>query len=236
MPFNVNGQILTNTQVRLYNNKNIVKNGLTLYVDAGLTSSYPGTGTTWTDLTNSGYNGTLINGPSYSTSGGGSIAFDGADDYADTNRTASQIGMYDASYTAFSICYPTNFSGDKNMIGTDQTLFRQGLHLTFRSGQIYMGHYSSDYAAGYGVLNTWNFITFRFDVSTGAASIFKEAVLQGTGTISSFIGTTNILIAREFGGGYNFQGNIAVTMIYNRALSDSEILQNYQAQRQRFGV
>jgi hypothetical protein len=49
MPFNINGQILTNTQIKLYNNKNIVRNGLIYYVDAGISESYPGSGTTWND-------------------------------------------------------------------------------------------------------------------------------------------------------------------------------------------
>ena len=164
--------------------------------------------------------------------------FDGVSNYIDTGKTASQLGMYGASYTAECVCYPTSFSGDKNMFGTDQTAYRQGLHLTFRSGAIYMGHYSSDYSAGSGTLNAWNHIVFRYDASTGAASIFKNGVLQGTGNIASFIGTTNILIGREFGGGstLNFAGQINVSKIYNRVLSDGEILQNYGHYKTRFNL
>jgi hypothetical protein len=162
-------------------------------------------------------------------------AFDGSDDYIDTGKTAAQLGMYDSSYTAECVCYPTSFSNDRTMFGTDQTAFRQGLHLVFRSGQIYMGHYSSDYGAGSGTLNAWNHITYRFNASTGAASIFKNGVLQGTGTISSFIGTTNILLGR-WAGSYYFSGNIAVQKIYNRPLSDGEILTNFNHYKTRFNL
>jgi hypothetical protein len=161
--------------------------------------------------------------------------FDGTDDYLNTGKTASQLGMYDTSYTAECVCYPTSFSSDRTMFGTDQTAVRQGLHLVFRSGQIYMGHFASDYGAGNGTLNAWNHITYRFNASTGAASIFKNGVLQGTGTISSFIGTTNILIGR-WAGTYNFAGSINVAKIYNRALSDQDILSNFNHYKTRFNI
>ena len=62
--------------------------GLILYLDAGITLSYPGNGTTWTDVNGLGpkNNGTLINGPTYNSANGGSIVFDGVDDYVELNR------------------------------------------------------------------------------------------------------------------------------------------------------
>jgi hypothetical protein len=60
----------------------IITSGLLLNLDAGNTASYPGTGTTWTDLSGNGYNGTLTNGPTYSSSNGGTIVFDGTNDVA----------------------------------------------------------------------------------------------------------------------------------------------------------
>jgi hypothetical protein len=59
----------------------IIRTGLKLFLDAGNTSSYGGSGTTWTDISGNGYNGTLINGPTYSSGNGGSIVFDGTNDY-----------------------------------------------------------------------------------------------------------------------------------------------------------
>lgn len=163
------------------------------------------------------------------------MIFDGTNDYLDTGKTAAQLGMYDASYTAECFCYPTVLSSDRNMFGTDQTAYRQGLHLTFRSGAIYMGHYSSDFSAGTVTINNWYHIVFRYDASTSMASTFKNGVLQGSGGIASFIGTTNILISREFGA-YHFTGYIPIAKIYNRALTDLEVAQNFQANRFRFGI
>jgi hypothetical protein len=60
-----------------------VTNGLVLCLDAADKNSYSGTGTTWTDLTGNGNNGTLTNGPTFNSANGGSISFDGTNDYID---------------------------------------------------------------------------------------------------------------------------------------------------------
>ena len=163
------------------------------------------------------------------------VIYDGTNDYIDLNRTATQLGIYDASYTAECFCYPTVLSSDRTMFGTDQTAFRQGLHLTFRGNVIYMGHYSSDYSAGTVTINNWYHIVFRYNAATSMASIFKNGVLQGSGTIASFIGTTTLFTGREFGTG-NFAGYIPIAKIYNRPLTDLEVAQNFQANRYRFGI
>ena len=163
------------------------------------------------------------------------VIYDGTNDYIDLNRTATQLGIYDASYTAECFCYPTVLSSDRTMFGTDQTAFRQGLHLTFRGNVIYMGHYSSDFSAGTVTINNWYHIVFRYNAATSMASIFKNGVLQGSGAIASFIGTTTIFTGREFGAG-NFAGYIPIAKIYNRPLTDLEVAQNFQAIQYRFGI
>ena len=65
----------------------VVEDGLVLALDAGNTKSYPGSGTTWTDLSGNGNNGTLTNGPTYSSSNGGSIVFDGVNDFVDISNS-----------------------------------------------------------------------------------------------------------------------------------------------------
>ena len=59
----------------------IVTNGLVLYLDAANKKSYPGSGTTWTDLSGNNNTGTLTNGPTFDSNNGGSIVFDGTNDY-----------------------------------------------------------------------------------------------------------------------------------------------------------
>jgi hypothetical protein len=216
-------------------NTSIVTDGLVLCLDAANAKSYPGTGTTWTDLSTSNNNGTLMNLPTYSSSNNGSLVFNGSNQYIDTGKTATQLGIYDANYTFDAWVYPTNLAGDKPMFGTATTASRQGLHLVFRNGTIYQGHYGADFGAGSATLNSWNHISYTYVQSTGAASIYKNGILQGTGTIASFIGTSNILLA-SWGGFAYFLGNGSSYKIYNRALSASEISQNFNALRGRYAL
>jgi hypothetical protein len=218
-----------------FNYEGIVTNGLMLNYDAGFDPSYPTIGSTWYDLSGNSNNGTLINNPAFNSANSGSIVWDGVDDYVNTGKTATQLGFYDANYTMEAWVYPTDLSNDRTMFGTDQGGFRTGLHLIFRGGNIYQGHYASDFNAGTVTVNNWYQIVYTFNASNGACQIFKNSVSQGTGTISSFIGTTNVLIAR-WGIGTNFIGNGGIYRIYNRVLSSSEISQNYNAQKGRFGL
>jgi hypothetical protein len=216
--------------------QNIVTNGLQLSYDFANKNSYPGTGTTIYDLSGNSNNGTLLNNPQFSpNANGGVISWDGTDDYIDTGKTATQLGFYGANYTMEAWVYPTSLTSDRTMFGTNQSALRQGLHLVFRNGQIYQGHYASDFTAGTVTTNNWYQIVYTYNASTGACEIFKNSVSQGTGTISSFIGTTNILIA-SWGGSYYFEGPGGIYRIYNRVLSSTEILQNYNAQKTRFGL
>jgi hypothetical protein len=178
---------------------------------------------------------TLNNSPGWSSSNSGIISWDGTDDFLNTNRTATQFGFYNANYTMEAWVYPTNLSGDRTMFGTDQTEFRKGLHLVFRNGVIYQGHYSADFSAGSVSINNWYQILYTYNASTGACQIYKNAVLQGEGTISSFIGDTDILIARWAGGQY-FIGNGGNYKIYDRVLSSGEVLQNFNGLRTKYGL
>lgn len=72
----------------------IVTNGLVLHLDAGDTASYPVTGTTWTDLSGNGNNGTLVNGVGYNSANGGSLVFDGVNDRVSTTFKPSGARSY----------------------------------------------------------------------------------------------------------------------------------------------
>ena len=71
--------------------ESIITNGLVLNLDAGFTPSYPTSGTTWYDISTGGNNGALTNGPTFNSGGGGSIVFDGVDDYVDIPSTSLNI-------------------------------------------------------------------------------------------------------------------------------------------------
>jgi hypothetical protein len=216
-------------------NSSIVTTGLVLCLDAGNPRSYPGSGTTWFDISGNSFNSTLTNGPTYTSGVSGYFTFDGVNDYVDSGKTASQFGVFDADYTFDAWVYPTNLSGDKTMFGTDETELRKGLHLIFRDGAIYQGHFASDFTAGTATLNAWNNISYTYVKSSGLASIYKNGILQGTGTIASFIGTTNILLGRWAVGAY-FAGPGSVYKIYNTVLTAAQVAQNFNALRGRYGV
>jgi hypothetical protein len=217
------------------NYEGIVTDNLVLNLDAGFRPSYPTTSSIWYDISGNAFNGTLTNGPTFDSANSGLIVWDGTNDYADTGKTATQLGFYNANYTMEAWVYPTNLSGDRTMFGTDQAAGRQGLSLLFRNGTIHQGHYNSDFQAGTVTVNNWYQIVYTYNASTGACQIFKNSVSQGTGNISSFIGTTNVLIARFQSISY-FQGNGSIYRIYNRVLSSAEVAQNYNAQKARFGL
>jgi hypothetical protein len=176
-----------------------------------------------------------INLSTMSFNSAANLVFDGTDDYISTGRLPADLGMYDSSYTAEAVVYPTSLSSDRAIFGTDQTAYRQGLHLTLRGGQIYLGHYSADMSGGFADINAWNHIVYRYDISTNTGSTFKNGVLQNSANIPSFIGTTPVHVGREFGN-YNFGGEIPIAKIYNRALSQAEITQNFKKYQTRFGI
>ena len=76
----------------MFTGPNIIKDGLVLTLDASSQRSYPGSGTTWYDLSGNGNNGTLTNGPTFDSGNGGSIVFDGTNDYVNGPTTNSVIG------------------------------------------------------------------------------------------------------------------------------------------------
>lgn len=217
-----------------YYSPKIVTDGLRLYYDAGNRKSYPGSGATWYDLSGNGYNGTLLNNPTYSDNNGGYIYFDGYDDNVDTGKTASQLGIYDTSYTTWAACYFRSVTNDNMIYGTNQPNARQGMHLGVRNGNWYFGHYASDASGGTASTNTWYVITWVFDGST--ARIYVNGVLTVSGNISSFIGTTNILMSGSWGYPTSSNTNIAIGAIYNRAFNQTEVFQNFDAVRTRFGL
>jgi len=216
----------------------IVDNGLTFSIDAIDTTSYPRLGTTVynaVDLTTTGTFGSTVswNLNNYFVYGGGG--------FISLNKNATGLGMYDASYTAEAWVYPSqSLVGDRGIFGDGGASIRQGLHLMFRDGTIYQGHYGSppsyDFQAGTVALDNWYQIVYTYNVSNGACQIYKNAVLQGSGTIQSYIGTTNINLGVGYGGAGFFIGYQAIYRLYNRALTQAEITQNFNANRWRFGI
>lgn len=225
------------------NGPRIVTNGLILSLDAGDRNSYPGSGTTWFDLTGNSNSGSLVNGPTFNTGSGGSIVFDGVDD----NVTFSSIpgtsfSLISSSFTTEFWIYTTTGSS-QGFISSNQSPTNGGQYaFVIRSNGIFSSFYGTvTYTDVYGgdvVTGSWSHYVNTFNYTNQTSSIYVNGVLKGAGSMqSSPLNTSaSLIIGRyAFGGGY-LKGNIASAKVYNRALPSQEVLQNYNAQKSRFGL
>ena len=223
-------------------------NGLVLALDAGNTKSYPGSGTTWTDLSGRGNNGTLTNGPTYSSANGGSIVFDGTNDYV------SKSSWTNPPTNNFTIGCWVTFSDNVN----DRYVLSFGLDIGGSTGGLALFAYGfnvvSDvliFECGSGVarvssgivptLNIWYYLTVTADGTNTKFYLngdLKNTSSQGSGAIASSptLSIGSYVNASGTPGTYFHSGNIAQVSIYNRALSAAEISQNFNALRGRFSI
>jgi hypothetical protein len=209
---------------------NIVTNGLVLNLDAANTKSYPGSGTTWTDISRGGNNGTLTNGPTFNSGNGGSIVFDGVDD--DVNLPNGLLsGTGDFTIIQWVQC---NGPG----IGTTFGNYSSGdLQFGWSNSYVflYLGN-SSAYASTSNFTTAITMITGRRIGTT--TNYLKNGTVISTGSSNASIGgsNSNFRIGTNTSTSEQYNGKIFTTMVYNRGLSNAEILQNYNATKTRFGL
>lgn len=233
------------------NAPSFVTDGLVMRLDAGNASSYPGSGTNWTDLTGNGNNGTLINGPAYNPSG--SIFFDGVNDY----MTASPLPSGTNSFTMSVWMYlGTNINGDyggqvKGLIifsGNAVGTYEFNLTTSGATAGPPVAMTLARYGGGQTGTCTVSGITMPIQqwhnvvaVRDGASSqkLYLNGVLLTSGNISNSMtaGTLHMggAPANATYDGY-MNGNFSHITQYNRALTAGEIEQNFNALRGRFGV
>jgi len=216
-----------------YAGPEIVEDGLVLALDAGNTKSYPGSGATWTDLSGQGNNGTLVNGVGYNSGNGGSLSFDGVDDYATTSSSL----VFSANETISVSCWFRT-----NLLTLDGAFFRRILNFTNNYGILLNTTSVGWYANGASLVAPVNISTniwYKVDyVYTGTQhQIYLNGNLKNTDTSSNASINSVLWIGRYYGSNNGkFNGNIAQVSIYNRALTASEIQQNFNALRGRFGI
>lgn len=221
----------------------IVTDGLVLHLDAGNPASYLGSGTTWTDLSGNNNNGTLINGPTYSSDNGGSIVFDGVNDYV-ALATVPPIAQGLYSSTVEMVAFRDRSNVFEVMFGGGNFSANQGFYFGFRqySGNNFMyAYYSNDQDGSTGSSNVaWNHYVASYDTSSQSRYRYFNASLLSPSQSSGVSNTTaNRFYIGAFNSGYatsHFQGKISLIRLYNRALSSSEITQNFNATRSRFGI
>jgi len=220
-------------------NPSTVTSGLVLSLDAGNVKSYPGSGATWTDLSQNGNNGTLVNSPTYSSTNGGILTFNGTNQYGSTPLSLG-------GYTAYTVAawIKTTTTG-KEIAGTygagnvfeffilndgKLSVYAYGATLSYRAS-------TSSVATG-----SWVHCAGVYQGSTATLNTYVNGALaNGTLTgatvpTSLTVSASTVVIGNVNSGSYFFNGSMGQISIYNRALSAAEIAQNYNALRGRYGL
>ena len=223
----------------------IVTDNIALYLDAGNTKSYSGSGTTWTDISSKGNNGTLTNGPTFSSGNGGAIVFDGTNDYVSETSGLSDSflqGDWSISFWANFDTVNTGTGGanDRPLLHHGSSATRKGLHLTNRSSKIKFGLYADDMNSSQNLIaDTWYNFVFTLNNTSYLKQIYINGLLDASGTGGgAYTGTgSNTRIGgKVLGFGLYFDGNMSIVAAYNRVLTALEVKQNYNAIKGRFGL
>lgn len=229
----------------------LIQNGILIDLDASDKNSYPGSGTTWYDLSGNSYNATLNNGPTFSTTNGGAIVFDGADDFGNINVN-SWIRSLSTAYTFSSFFYynggasggaPYSLMTYPND-GNNNDGFWQHLNLgswLWRTEDNVSGEFGGNVESTSGFTNG-NWYYEATIVKTNSLSFYRNGILISTvSTTFSWANVRNdntayLYIATGYGENYYMNGYIANFQMYSRELSATEISQNYNAMRTRFNL
>ena len=221
----------------------VVQDGLVLNLDAGKFYSYPQSGITWTDLSGGGNIGTLTNGVGFTADDGGSLSFDGSNDYVTLGSTLNATAQGTISFwIKLTNTITSGYAGNQRPWGKSGDFeCRWGgnggendRRLQFDIGA------SSNPGSISSIQNTWlNTVWYNvaltYNSFTNSSSLYIQGVLDTTGTAanpSTQVGAWNIGATSSTAGPVN--GQISNFSIYNRALTAQEIQQNYNATKSRY--
>ena len=228
----------------------IVTDGLVLHLDAGVSASYPGSGTTWTDLSGNGRNFTWVSSPSYTS---GSIPYFSTLGNRCTGPASNSFGIDNTSgYTIFLICmqntlvntaafkfYKNNLSGPSG-----RGIFS---HCTWGNDYVYFdqggccGGDTRTYVAS-GGSQTWNIWTFRRFTNSSTRTISKNGttLVTNTNTAANInLSSTGVDVGSSdtYGGNSStWNAKLGGFIVYNRGLSDTEITYNYNILKSKYGL
>ena len=220
-----------------YSFAGIVTDGLVLHLDAGNSTSYPGSGTTRTELSGNGNTGTLVNGVGYNSGNGGYLSFDGTNDHVTTGKVV--VPNSTSPYTVSVWCYR-----NRNNVGFEELLsqwtlgnINQSFFFGFDNSNVrFTDNWNPITVSGAGNTGVWMNLVGVYSVSN--AFIYLNGSLSATkGSGFNYTGTANFIIGRQ--GALNaeyFSGRIPQVSIYNRALTATEVTQNFNALRGRYGI
>lgn len=212
-------------------NPKTVTDGLVLHLDAGNKKSYPGSGTTWYDLSGNNNTGTLSGGIVFNTNNNGVLTFNGTSGYVYGNINNFSNG---ASYTTITWTKLTNSSREQHLTNLRGTI-NNGVQFYVIGSKLGTSSYGNLFGGSINA-NTWYMLVNVRD-SSGSAAHYINGILAVSGSLVSYGNASTYRIANFVGGGnYYLGGDISVSQIYNRVLSASEITQNFNALRGRYGI
>jgi hypothetical protein len=225
-----------------------VSDGLALYLDAGNTASYPGSGTTWTDLSGNGRTGTLTNmdGTNFNSANGGSLSFNGSDERVECTGSLTSL-----TAATFIVWIKRGSSiGDSARAGLLISRTPTATGMNFYPFQIsgaypfFLAYHWNDDGATYSwnsglivPLDSWSMCAITVTSSLATGYLYQASGLTTATNSTTHNSTTmsDIEVGRDALGRY-FTGDIAQALIYNRALSATEIQQNFNFSKPRFGL
>jgi hypothetical protein len=231
----------------LHHNPRIVTQGLVLHLDAADKNSYPGTGTTWNDLSGFSNNGTLVNGPTFNTGDGGSIVFDGVNDFVESIPIQPTLLTLSSWFKATGVPSNNDSTGGILVVSNPQLFggfIQYSLSYSWTQQRVFFivqqngGLATPDNSVlrnqiynVVGVYNGQQRLIYINGILLSSENWTTNPIYPTTGNINTQIGRWGFGSFTRY-----FNGNIYQTSIYNRALPASEVLQNYNATKSRFGL
>jgi hypothetical protein len=215
---------------------NIVTSGLTSILDAGFIPSYPRTGSTWYDLSGNVNDGTLLNNPTFTTSNNGYFTFNG------TNQVATLTSLNLQQNFTLSGWFNPNVLNGFAMFGQGTTAANQGLHVWYISNTVIrFGMYANDtdFTVSTSTGNWYNIVCTYSNSSPYTKQLYINGVAQTGNVISAaaYVGTGTFRLGATYSSAGNYgNGSYSGMKTYNRILSQTEITQNYNALKGRYGL
>lgn len=206
----------------------IITSGLVLWLDAGLTSSYPGSGSTWFDISGNGYNMTLTGSPTFSSSNGGVLQFNGSTQYG-------SLTALNYSSTNYTIMAASRYSGST-----------RARVISSMANNWLFGHWGNGseqyYAEGWIYQNATNDTNWRIyaaveNHSSDQRSFYANNTALATNSTAGAAGFNGLSVGRWGNGNSEYSTcEVSFILVYNRLLSTAEMTQNYNTLRGRFGI
>jgi hypothetical protein len=219
---------------------NRLSNDLLLHYDATNPSSYPGTGTVWYDLSGNGINGTIGPNVTYDTNTGGSFRFTdtGSNSKVSFSHSDFAVGLGDFTLEVFLFDL---YDGDSSYRGVFASGGTDGIRgIIMCKDKSWVGHSSSSESIDYNWTQqdngTWTQFIFLREGPT--MRIYQNANFRGEVTQSSpdSIDSINASLGQRYHNNYNygFGGHIGLVRFYTKALTPTEITDNYNADIGKF--